>query len=175
MTAERLRVAAPDNLMVFFLGEITNSQLAINSGTVTQTMMKGLAESHQASTAQPSRQTEGDSPSGGSPSLSEPVWRTLPTEMVCEPNEELISAEALCRKELLLALGDLLSRLDQLGLDTDAQQAIRQAVAELQFELNRTPINMARVHSAITQIRARMGWEPRKPGHSPGLESGAGV
>lgn len=166
-TAQPSSVGTPDPLMVLFLGEITNSQLAINNGTVTQTMMKGLSESHRASTAQAPLEPESNSLPRKSSLPSEPPWKSMSTETAGNRNERLISAKALCRKQVLRALDDLLAQLGQLGLSTGAQQDIRRAVAELQLELTRTPVNMARVHAAITQIRAQLAGKPQESGCSP--------
>ncbi|MEU1203117.1 hypothetical protein ABZ446_43885 [Streptomyces sp. NPDC005813] len=152
--------------MVLFLGEITNSQVAIDNGTVTQTMMEGLSESYRASAAQKTRQPDGDSPSGISALPGEPVGNSMPTAMA----GEISAASAPNRsveEQLLRALDDLLPRLDRLGLDTGALQAVRRAVVELQLELNRTPVDMARVHAVIAQIRAQLAGKLREPGSSP--------
>ncbi|WP_426679683.1 hypothetical protein [Streptomyces krungchingensis] len=161
-----MSVDTPDTLMVLFLGEITNSQLAINNGTVTQTMVERPSESSRATAARAPRQPDSDSPSGRSALHSEPVVKSLPAETVGEisassaPNRPV---EAL----LLLALDDLLAGLDRLGLDAGAQQAVRRAVAELQIELKRTTVDTARVHAAITQIRAQLAGKLQAPGSSP--------
>ncbi|WP_143658520.1 hypothetical protein [Streptomyces sp. Tue6028] len=152
--------------MVLFLGEITNSQVAINNGTVTQTMVEGPSESYRANAARTPRRPDGDSPSGKNALPSEPVGKSLPADTAGQVSASSVPNRSV-EEQLLRALDDLLARLDQLGLDIGAQQAVRRAVAELQSELSRTPVDTARVHAAITEIRAQLAGKLQAPGSSP--------
>ncbi|MFD3928422.1 hypothetical protein [Streptomyces sp. NPDC058614] len=130
--------------MVLFLGEITNSQVAINNGTVTQTMMKEPPESHRASTVEAPIQQETTSPDMGG-----------------KQNEPLISAEE-CQNQLLQALDGLVGQLDERRLSADARQATRHLITKLQSELNRSPINIVRVRELIEQIRVLLAGTPKE-------------
>ncbi|QJT02034.1 hypothetical protein G9272_18360 [Streptomyces asoensis] len=155
--AARSRAAdTPDPLMVVFLGQITNSQVAINNGAVTQTMTRELSEPRRASTDRTPPEPESDSPHGKRSLAFEPAWESALSDMVVLRHEPLMSAEERCRVQLLHALSGLLDRLDQLELSPEALFALRHDLRELRTALGRTPLDMPHVHAVIRRVQAQL-------------------
>ncbi|MER5197749.1 hypothetical protein ACWD3J_00405 [Streptomyces sp. NPDC002755] len=142
--------------MVVFLGQITNSQVAINNGTVTQTMTRQLSESRWASTNRPPAEPESTFPRRGSSLPGKPAWKPMPTDLAGMRNEPRISAEVCCQVLLFHVLTGLLARIDRLPLSREERNAVRREVLALQADLVRTPFDEARVDLKIEELRARL-------------------
>ncbi|MFE6829050.1 hypothetical protein [Streptomyces sp. NPDC057690] len=145
--------------MVVFLGQITNSQVAFNNGTVTQNMTSELSTPHQASRARTLPEPESDSLQGKRSLSVELPWESSPMNMTDRRSGPLTSAEESCRTALLEALSGLLDRLDLLSLSSEARSALRHDVRALQTALGRTPLDMKHVHALIRRVQAQLDLE----------------
>ncbi|MEV5904369.1 hypothetical protein [Streptomyces sp. NPDC052127] len=142
--------------MVVFLGQITNSQVAFNNGTVTQNMTSEPSGSHRAGWARTLPEPESDSPQGKRSLPVEPPWGSAPLDLADRRNGPLTSAEESCRTALSEALSGLLDRLDLLALSSEARGALRRDLRELRTALGRTPLDMKHVHALIRRVQAQL-------------------
>ncbi|MFD3373906.1 MULTISPECIES: hypothetical protein [unclassified Streptomyces] len=152
---------------MYFFGAITNSQLAINNGMVTQTMVKQFTEPCPSGTAP----AAAEPPSGSLPEGSAPPHertRHVPSAVPdSTPDVKAISAETFCRRHLKPMLDDLQRRIPELGLSPESRQTLKQTIIELQAELRCTTIDMQRVDEGLHRIHDILATEP------PDVESSA--
>ncbi|MFC8660749.1 hypothetical protein [Streptomyces sp. NPDC057199] len=138
---------------MYFFGAISNSQVAINNGMVTQTMVKDFAEPCPSGTAPAAVEPPGRSLSEGSVPPHERTWNGQSAVGDSAPDVEPISAEAVCRRHLQPMLDELRRRIPELGISSKAQRTLEQTIVELHAELRCTPIDMRRVDVGLERIR----------------------
>ncbi|OQR59611.1 hypothetical protein B6E66_34400 [Streptomyces maremycinicus] len=156
----------PDRLMVVFLGQITNSQVAFNNGTVTQSSTREMSGSHRTAAARTGPEPERQSPHGRRRPSTASVREPARQETTGRKSASLSGAEERCRVDLLEALGGLLDRLDLLGLSPEARNALRRDVRRLAMALERTPLDMEDVHTLIERVQARLPWDEAPEEHA---------
>ncbi|WP_159401374.1 hypothetical protein [Streptomyces maremycinicus] len=143
--------------MVVFLGQITNSQLAFNNGTVTQNTTREPSGPHQTSRARTLPEPGSDSPRGKRSLSVQPPWESSPMNMADRRNGTLTSVEENCRTALLEALSGLLDRLELLELSSEETRgALRHDLRMLRAALGRTPLDMKHVHALIRRVQAQL-------------------
>ncbi|GGX94086.1 hypothetical protein GCM10010515_71260 [Streptomyces fructofermentans] len=140
---------------MYFFGAITNSQVAINSGTVTQTMVKEFTNTYLGGRAQAVPEPQ-STPVSGEFDLPH-----QPQPAATQGNAGSISAETFCRTYLPPMLDDLQRRLPELGLRRKTEQALRRRILGLRDELNRTPVDMKAVTAELDDIHGALRAAPR--------------
>ncbi|MEU5001508.1 hypothetical protein [Streptomyces sp. NPDC021622] len=167
---------APD-VRVYFLGAITHSQVAINSGTVTQTMVKEFTETYLGGTAQALSEPEGGSVSSEPDQPQQPTQQ--PWSAAMDEDVRSISAETFCRRYLPLMLDDLQRRIPELGLSRAAEEALEQTIVDLRGEVACTPVDMKAVAVGMEHIHEALRTAPQNvvvfPDDPRGAPTGEGA
>ncbi|MEU9959575.1 hypothetical protein [Streptomyces sp. NPDC050982] len=149
---------APDVRMYFF-GAISGSQVAINSGTVTQTMVKEYTETYLGGAPQALSGPEKGSASRESRPPHRPMGQ--PPSATTAGGARSISAETFCRRYLPPMLDDLQRRVPELGLSREAEKSLEQKIVDLRDKLNHTPLDMEAVAVGLDRIEEALMAAPR--------------
>ncbi|AZQ32264.1 hypothetical protein EJ357_01275 [Streptomyces cyaneochromogenes] len=143
---------------MYFFGAITDSQVAINSGTVTQTEVKKFTENYLRGTAQAMTEPEhgivsrkSDPPQGPTPDPQSEL-----TNMGVQP----ASVEIFCREYLLPMLNELERHIPELGLSKAAREELKQTIVGVRARVRRTPVDMKAVTDGLTLIKGALS-EPQ--------------